>query len=102
MSNLRIKNKRLRRELERLKNQTVKLTTIYDQPNIIKLGAVINFPKDDLPFVNERVVRNLLIDDMKKEIGKCIEITSQPSVDIPDGVMYKGLLKVINRNKEMI
>lgn len=100
MSNLRIKNKRLRRELERLKNQTVKLTTIYDQPNIIKLGAVINFPKDDLPFVNERVVRNLLIDDMKKEIGKCIEITSQPSVDIPDGVMYKGLLKVINRNKE--
>lgn len=102
MSNLRIKNKRLRRELERLKNQTVKLTTIYDQPNIIKLGAVINFPKDDLPFVNERVVRNLLIDDMKKEIGKCIEITSQPSVDIPDGVMYKGFLEVVNINKEMI
>ena len=92
MSNLRIKNKKLRRELERLKN--------YNQPNIIKLGAVINFPKDDLPFVNERVVRNLLIDEMKKEIGKCIEITSQPSVDMPDGVMYKGFLEVVNINKE--
>ena len=99
MSNLRIKNKKLRRELERLKNQTEKPTIVYN-PNIIKLGAAINFPKDDLPFVNERVVRNLLIDEMKKEIGKCIEITSQPSVDIPDGVMYKGFLEVVNINKE--
>lgn len=100
MSNLRIKNKKLRRKLERLKNQTEKLTTVYNQPNIIKLGAAINFPKDDLPFVNERVVRNLLIDKMKKEIGKCIEITSQPAVDIPDGMMYKGFLEVVNINKE--
>lgn len=100
MSNLRIKNKKLRRELERLKNKTVKLTTVYNQPNIIKLGAAINFPKDDLPFVNERVVRNLLIDEMKKEIGKCIEITSQPAVDIPDGMIYKGFLEVVNINKE--
>lgn len=39
MSNLRIKNKRLKRELELLKGQSIRPTLVYDRREIVKLRS---------------------------------------------------------------
>lgn len=95
MSNLRTKNKRLKQELEMYKNHTVRPTFVYDRPNVETIMAKRIFPEEDLPFVNEKVARNLLIEDLREEIGECMEISSQPSAYIPGGVMYTGKLRLV-------
>lgn len=95
MSNLRIKNKRLKQELEMYKKCTVRPRFVYERPNVKTIMASRIFTEEDLPFVNEKVARNLLIEDLREEIGECMEITSQPSVYIPGGVMYTGKLRLV-------
>ena len=100
MSNLRIKNKRLKRELEMYKKRTTKPMFVYERSNVDVIMASRIFPQEDLPFVNEKVVRNLLIEDLREEIGEHMEITSQPSDYIPGGVRYNGKLRLIGKSKE--
>lgn len=53
MSNLRIKNKRLKRELESLKQHVVPVNIAVNQKEIIELGSSLMLADEDLEHLSE-------------------------------------------------
>lgn len=70
MSNLRIKNKRLKRELESLKQHVVPVNIAVNQKEIIELGSSLMLTDEDLLYLSEceNQVKRMLFEEAKDYI----------------------------------
>lgn len=69
MSNLRIKNKKLKRELERLKGQIVQPRFVYDRREVVKLGCKHTYDVSLYGYIPEEVIVN----DIERDLAAGIE-----------------------------
>ncbi len=53
MSNLRIKNKKLKRELELLKGKTMQPKLVYDHREVVKLRSSLMLTEEDMDHLPE-------------------------------------------------
>lgn len=70
MSNLRIKNKKLKRELELLKKQTVQPKFIYDRREVVKLRSSLMLTEKDMNYLPQCIqqVKWMLCEEVKDYI----------------------------------
>ena len=68
MSNLRIKNKKLKRELENLKKQTVPHKIVYDRREIVTLGCKHEYDDTLYGYIPEDVIFREAINDLSDEL----------------------------------
>lgn len=70
MSNLRIKNKRLKRELELLKGMTVHPKLVYDHREVVKLRSSLMLTEEDMEHLPECIeqVKWMLCEEVKNYI----------------------------------
>ena len=76
MSNLRIKNKRLKRELERLKGQNVHPKLIYDRRGVITLRSRHEYDDSLYGYIPEDVIVRGSINDLTDELKPYIRFHS--------------------------
>lgn len=70
MSNLRIKNKNLKRELELLKGKTMQPKLVYDHREVVKLRSSLMLTEEDLDHLPECIeqVKWMLLEEVKDYI----------------------------------
>ncbi len=70
MSNLRIKNKRLKRELEILKSKTTQPYFVYDRREVVKLRSSLMLTKEDMDYLPEcaEQIKWMLCEEVKDHI----------------------------------
>lgn len=76
MSNLRIKNKRLKRELELLKGQTVQPKMVYDRREIVKLRSKHKYDDSLYGYIPEDVIVRGAISGLTDELKPYIRFHS--------------------------
>lgn len=74
MSNLRIKNKKLKRELERLKGQTVQPKLVYDRREVVTLGCKHAYDDSLYGYIPEEVIVNDIVRDLADGLEPYIRI----------------------------
>lgn len=76
MSNLRIKNKKLKRELENLKKQTVPHKIVYDRREIVTLGCKHEYDDTLYGYIPEDVIFREAINDLSDELKPYVRVYS--------------------------
>lgn len=74
MSNLRIKNKKLKRELERLNGQTVHPKLVYDRREVVTLGCKHAYDDSLDGYIPEEVIVNDIVRDLADGLEPYIRI----------------------------
>lgn len=76
MSNLRIKNKRLKRELALLKGQTVQPKMVYDRRGIVTLGSRHTYDDSLFGCIPEDIIVREAISGLADEVKPYIRLNS--------------------------
>lgn len=76
MSNLRIKNKRLKRELELLKGQSIRPTLVYDRREIVKLRSRHTYDDSLCGCIPEDIIVREAISGLADEVKPYIRLNS--------------------------
>lgn len=98
MSNLRIKNKRLKRELELLKKQTVQPKMIYDRREVFKLRYTHAYTFDEFSNLPSSVVMNEICRSLVDLVRPNISITTYNELET-GRVIVKGELSVLSKEE---
>lgn len=96
MSNLRIKNKKLKRELERLKGQTIQPMLVYDRREVVTLASRHMYDDSLYGYIPEEVIAKAAICDFTDDIKHYIRFNSYR--DYQTGkIVVEARLDVVSR-----
>lgn len=76
MSNLRIKNKKLKRELELLKHNTVPYKVVHDNRQVVTLASRHMYDDSEYGYIPEEVIAKAAIWDFTDDIKPYIRFNS--------------------------
>lgn len=96
MSNLRIKNKKLKRELDFFKYQTVQPKMIYDRREVFKLKYTHAYTFDEFSNLPSSVIMNEICRSLVDLVRPNISITTYNEMET-GRVIVKGELSVLSK-----
>ena len=94
MSNLRIKNKRLKRELELLKGQTVQSKMVYDRREIVTLRSRHTYDDSLYGCIPEDIIVKGAIWDLTDELKPYIRLNSYRDY-VTGNLVVEAMLNVV-------
>lgn len=96
MSNLRIKNKRLKRELESLKSMNAKSKVIHDRRDIVRLRSSRRYDCDLYIDIPEDVIIRQAVNDLTNKLKDYIWLRTYRDYD-NDCLVVEANLDVVQR-----